>query len=239
MTGTGVQGDPYIPETWDEFVSAIGTSDAYVSLPEGGGIFDLNDFALKNLIIDINCKQINGNGWSIKNIFNVQFYFSSYKVKVYDLNFLNFYIDREVNLFNGNETEFHNCKFSGIIACTYFPFYNVYLNGCSLHCMQVGTAHKLFSSYSECTFCNIIIDHSKTQRTSIDMELNGDYNFYEHYIKEGVATTVTIDGKASIWHKNGDGGLVSDTQGNTYSVTEEQIKDTSYLLSIGFPIVGD
>lgn len=33
MTGIGTQNDPFIPNTWDEFVTAIGTSGAYVELP--------------------------------------------------------------------------------------------------------------------------------------------------------------------------------------------------------------
>lgn len=33
MTGTGTQNDPFIPNTWDDFVTAIGTSGAYVELP--------------------------------------------------------------------------------------------------------------------------------------------------------------------------------------------------------------
>ena len=33
MTGTGTQNDPFIPNTWSDFVTAIGTSGAYVELP--------------------------------------------------------------------------------------------------------------------------------------------------------------------------------------------------------------
>lgn len=33
MQGDGTQASPYIPETWDDFVTAIGTSGAYVELP--------------------------------------------------------------------------------------------------------------------------------------------------------------------------------------------------------------
>lgn len=33
MQGDGTQANPYIPETWSEFTTAIGTSGAYVSLP--------------------------------------------------------------------------------------------------------------------------------------------------------------------------------------------------------------
>lgn len=33
MTGTGIQNDPFVPQDWDDFVTAIGTSGAYVELP--------------------------------------------------------------------------------------------------------------------------------------------------------------------------------------------------------------
>lgn len=33
MQGDGTQANPYIPNTWDDFVTAIGTSGAYVELP--------------------------------------------------------------------------------------------------------------------------------------------------------------------------------------------------------------
>ena len=33
MTGTGTQQDPFVPQDWDDFVTAIGTSAAYVELP--------------------------------------------------------------------------------------------------------------------------------------------------------------------------------------------------------------
>lgn len=33
MTGTGTQSDPFIPYEWEDFVTAIGTNGAYISLP--------------------------------------------------------------------------------------------------------------------------------------------------------------------------------------------------------------
>ena len=33
MQGNGTQGNPYVPELWDEFTTAIGTSGAYVDMP--------------------------------------------------------------------------------------------------------------------------------------------------------------------------------------------------------------
>lgn len=33
MTGTGTQSDPFIPYEWDDFITAVGTNGAYISLP--------------------------------------------------------------------------------------------------------------------------------------------------------------------------------------------------------------
>lgn len=238
MQGTGTKTSPYIPENWEEFLTAVGKSGAYVSLPEGGGVFDMNRIAPEGeLTVSINCRQINGNGWSITNIFNIKFFVTSANVRIHDLNFLNFYIDADKNLFECNDTTFDNCQFSGITATNYIPFYKVYLNRCSINCQFTGDAQSLLSKYSECTFCKIILDHSKTIRTSISTALNGSYNFYEHRIKEGVARTLTISGKANIWHDI-SGGLITDTNGNMHEVTEEQLRDAAYLASVGFPIAG-
>ncbi len=240
MQGTGTQADPYIPATWSEFVTAVGKSGVYVSLPEGGGVFDMNEIAPEGGIkVTFSCIKIDGNGWSIENSFNINFLATSYNARIHDLNFLNFYINKDENLFECNDTSFDNCKFSGIIATNYIPFYKVYLNRCSINCQFIGNTQSFLSSYSECTFCNILLDHSKTTRTSISMNLNGDYNFYEHRIKDGVTRTPTINGKANIWHESSTGGLITDTEGNSHEVTEEQLKNAAYLRSIGFPIAGE
>ena len=49
MTGTGTQTDPYIVDNWADFVTALGTSGAYVSFPEVGGVLDMNDIAPEGL----------------------------------------------------------------------------------------------------------------------------------------------------------------------------------------------
>ncbi len=45
MQGNGTQESPFIPENWEEFVTAVGASGAYVSMPDGGGYFDMNEIA--------------------------------------------------------------------------------------------------------------------------------------------------------------------------------------------------
>lgn len=61
MTGTGTQADPYIVDTWPDFVAAVGTSGAYVEVaPET--FWDMNDISPEGVTIDWNCTSLQGNG---------------------------------------------------------------------------------------------------------------------------------------------------------------------------------
>ena len=66
MTGTGTQADPYIVDTWPDFVAAVGTTGAYVEVVPGT-VWDMNEIApLGAGTVSINCAEINGNGAVIK-----------------------------------------------------------------------------------------------------------------------------------------------------------------------------
>lgn len=72
MTGTGTQADPYIVDTWADFVTAVGKSDVYVECAEGT-VWNMNDIAPDgiNSRINIYAKSISGNGVIIKkNVFH-------------------------------------------------------------------------------------------------------------------------------------------------------------------------
>ena len=70
MTGTGTQADPYVPSTWAEFVTAVGTASAYVSVPEGT-VWDMNDIAPEGISSEITVAayRVEGNGAEIRNLF--------------------------------------------------------------------------------------------------------------------------------------------------------------------------
>ena len=70
MTGIGTQADPYIVDTWADFVTAVGKSDAYVECAEGA-VWDMNDIASEGISaeVNINCKSVEGNGVTVKNLF--------------------------------------------------------------------------------------------------------------------------------------------------------------------------
>lgn len=52
MTGTGTQTDPYIPTTWSEFVTAVGTSGAYVECPKNLVLTSDTDIVESKLYVD-------------------------------------------------------------------------------------------------------------------------------------------------------------------------------------------
>ena len=70
MTGTGTQNDPYVPSTWAEFVTAIGTASAYVSVPEGT-VWDMNEIQPTGITsaITVAAYRVDGNGSEIRNLF--------------------------------------------------------------------------------------------------------------------------------------------------------------------------
>lgn len=61
MTGTGTQADPYIVDTWSDFVTAVGTSGAYVEIVPDT-VWDMNDISPEGVTINWNCTSLQGNG---------------------------------------------------------------------------------------------------------------------------------------------------------------------------------
>lgn len=67
ITGTGTQADPYIVDTWPDFVAAVGTSGAYVEVVPGA-VWDANDIAPEGMpTVNVNAVHIDGKGLEIKN----------------------------------------------------------------------------------------------------------------------------------------------------------------------------
>lgn len=181
MTGTGTQADPFVVDTWPDFVTAVGTANAYVEFSEGGGNIDLNNHAPTGIsTVSIKCVSIKGNGWTLSNIYCAgkdAFYLTS-DVRIVGLNFLDFYMDdqgSQCKFFGGDDNRrqyaFSLCSFTGIINGTaessrscifYWGYYwseanlsqcaiNVSCNGTAVLINAGGTA----SSDNYLEFCNI------------------------------------------------------------------------------------
>lgn len=129
MKGTGTKDDMFIPESWGDFVTAIGTTDAYVNVP-AGTVYDMSaiepDGSSDSGVFQVllNCKFLEMNGSSIIAGRNFQFYrtlspsdetYSEiHNMNVEKFNNGNYY------MFNKSDSydivEFYDCVFSGMGA---------------------------------------------------------------------------------------------------------------------------
>lgn len=67
MTGEGTTTNPYIPESWADFKTAIGTENVYVEVPTGT-VYDLDKLEPTGISqITFAASSVNGNGLIIKN----------------------------------------------------------------------------------------------------------------------------------------------------------------------------
>lgn len=182
MTGTGTQADPFIVDNWSDFVTAVGTSGAYVEFPEGGGDIGMNSYAPTGIeTVNVRCVSIKGNGWTIRDLYcsgRDAFYLTS-DVGIVGLNFLDFYFDDQgsrCKFFGGDDNRrqyaFTLCSFSGIIdgnatshSCIFYWSYywsEVKLSQCAINIRCGGSAVILsaggsVSSDNYLEFCNIRI----------------------------------------------------------------------------------
>lgn len=250
MQGTGTKADPFIPENWEDFVTAVGTSEARVSLPAGGGTYDMNEIAPEgNFTLNINCTEIQGNEWIIAKAYNINIALSgSVAQAINNLHLQDFLHDQtaaKANVIsNYSNTTLYCCKFSGILASggEFFGYDGGTINRCSFNVKFIGDSHLIVSAgdYMKFKFCQFKFDHSActTQSNySLVMRLNNCY----------VEDSPTKDGYYIYPERwNSQNSVVVSDNGNfivlnggdkKYTVTDEQLGDAAYLSSLGFPIV--
>lgn len=123
MTGTGTQADPYIVDTWADFVTAVETADAYIKVDTSTVVtWDFAKMVEGGLSTGINWNavEVDGNGLTIKGLFGTAarwFSATSSTAKVIkNLNLLDMAkTTATTGVFYGRAIEFRNCKFSGVI----------------------------------------------------------------------------------------------------------------------------
>lgn len=236
MQGTGTKTDPFIPETWDDFVTAVGTTEAYVSLPESYGVYDMNEIAPEgNFTLNINCAEIQGNEWEIRNAYNMKVY--GYSCDIFNLHFLNFYWSKSPEGEVFIDGIYRYCKFSGIVSG-----YNqsVFLSGrdnsyCSVNVKFIGESYMLNYSDGGFNFCNISLNHADSQiPVLLSVSVHGENSLVNH-VSNG-HNGIFLEGRLCVLLSD-LGNVIADSSGNRIDVTDEQLRDASYLRSIGFPIV--
>lgn len=254
MQGTGTQADPYIPENWNEFLTAIETSGAYVSLPEGGGVFDMNKIAPEGGIkVTFSCIKIDGNGWIIHAPHNIAFeaYNSDQSHIINDLHFLDFEFTGSPKkmMFDGSNRwmymRLNGCTFTGNISggSDVYLFDEVLsMDQCNINVTFVGDTYRLFngSASNNLTMSNVKarFDYSGcTYTTTEKITTPSDKKINDSFFE---ITNCNLDfeysGLRSVFHVNGNGGYVRNADGVKNNVTEEQLGNAAYLNSIGYPI---
>jgi len=124
ISGTGTQADPYIVDTWADFVTAVETADAYVKVDTSTvATWDFAKMVEGGLTTGINWNavEVDGNGLTIKGMFGTaQQWFSklssSYTAVVKNLNLLDcVQTVATQRVLYGRMIEYRNCKFSGVV----------------------------------------------------------------------------------------------------------------------------
>lgn len=191
ISGTGTQADPYIVDTWADFVTAVETADAYVKVDTSTvATWDFVKMVEGGLTTGINWNavEVDGNGLTIKGLFGTAarwFSGTSATAKVIkNLNLLDMAkTTATTSVFYGRAIEFRNCKFSGVIENgDFFETYSGVATfttgsidgndpkGCAFAFKFSGNS-KLTSS--ACTFnhCNMNFDGESTYTLTHDMKM--------------------------------------------------------------------
>lgn len=193
ISGTGTQADPYIVDTWADFVTAVETADAYVKVDTSTvATWDFAKMVEGGLSTGINWNavEVDGNGLTIKGMFGTaERWFSkldgTYTAVVKNLNLLD--ISKTTvtkGVFYGRKIEFRNCKFSGVIeGGNFFESYSSGVatfttgsidgndpKGCAFAFKFSGDSRLASSA---CTFnhCNMNFDGTSTNTSTQEMKM--------------------------------------------------------------------
>lgn len=264
MTGTGTQNDPYIVDTWEDFITATGTSGAYVKMADNI-VWDMNSIAPEGIIsLRFNCTELDGNGAVIQNLyFNAAgeygIFYMSYSV--HDISFLNFlskhdslnYPHALINLTSSSNIQ--RVVFSGVIngSRNQFIFDGIryeQVKNCSFNLkMQLGSNKVYIADHTRTAMGyyennHIIIDATNALIYNSDFDIHSDNSLIEIIRAENdtailprsnARSTIVRYDKGTAREEN----YVFDTTGAWHSVTSAQLQDAAYLTSIDFPIGAD
>lgn len=182
MTGTGTQADPYVPSSWAEFVTAIGTQGAYVSLAEGT-VWDMNNIAPSGVgIILVKAKQVSGNGAEIKNLhFNgggFEFYVQDMNTSISNMKLTNLLAENGSSVFKCNDyfsriypsltqlTITGKIVDSNLFEADYNESQQIYTYRCSINAEFSGNSAFAKTTLGSYPHVKLFFDHIKTSGSS-------------------------------------------------------------------------
>lgn len=262
MTGSGTENDPYIVETWEEFVSAFNASSKYITFPDDT-ILDFNEIQNYSRKLTGRYNTVLGNGVNFRNItLETGAFISATNKNTFDnMRFTNLYFTGDASFISSSNNNdwcyFINCQFAGVFQGNskfndsgdklYFGK-SLTSVGCGINLKLSEQAVFRATAYScYCYNCQLTLDcESSASDTSINIYnslIEGNIGGANRSIwavncvlNANIETTFTNTntGKVSVANadKIGENGAVN----GFVAVTSEQLKNAEYLSSIGFPI---
>lgn len=262
MTGTGTQSDPYIITTIEELKEQANISGVYLKLAND---LNFNDEpSVLGNGITVNCKEIDGDGYALLNaiitscLFDIRSAsgFKNLGIKnVYaDVNGANISIIANNYIYSG--MYFTNCFLTGLLSNQTGRNYasittnNIVFKNSGINMIFNGNNVFTHTSgdYGGFTLDNSNMEIRGTSSTNLSFTLQNSYitgfvpnlNIYvrnnsNNSIIDVEATSYTSDSNVGITLANSSkiSGTISQY---LKPVTPEQLADTEYLSSIGFPI---
>lgn len=190
-TGTGTAQDPFIVDTWADFITAVGTADAYVEVDTSQiSVWEFPREVPSGLssAVTWTAASVDGKGLTIKGLFGSAarwFTGTTASTKIIsNLNLLDMAkTSATTGIFQGRAIECRNCEFSGIIEGGYF-----------------------FESYSggTMTFTTGVLGNNDPKGCSFTLKFSGDSRF---------SAATTNSGAPKFYHSvlNLDGTSTSST----------------------------
>lgn len=262
MTGSGTENDPYIVETWEEFVSAFNESDKYITFPDDT-ILDFNEIQNYSRKLTGRYNTVLGNGVNFRNIMlETGAFISATNKNTFDnMRFTNLYFTGDASFISSSNNNdwcyFINCQFAGVFQGNskfndsgdklYFGK-SLTSVGCGINLKLSEQAVFRASAYScYCYNCQLTLDcESSATDRSFDIYnslIEGNIGGANRSIwavncvlNANIETTFTNTNTGKVSVANADKIGENGTVNGFAAVTSEQLKNAEYLSSIGFPI---
>lgn len=186
ISGTGTRADPYIVDTWADFVTAVGGNQAYVEVDTSTvNTWDFPKIVEGGLTAGVawNAASVNGNGLTIKGLYgsNIQYFFmgssTTSRKYIYNINFLDFNKSFDISYwFNRAEYfTFGNCQFSGVIDGG--NFINRISTSSLASAKTVFTTGVLGGTAHGCSFALHLVNGAKVCNSDYVTVQHGNMNF--------------------------------------------------------------
>lgn len=242
---------------WAEFVDSVAVSGDTVILPDAER-WDMNDIAPEGVSgnIPVNCSKILGNG---TQILNGHFYgaFQVAGTEIDDLHIINFLGGASLATGTG---VFERCMISGLSSGA-VPLWGASWNRCAFN-IETQYASDVWAVAGACSYCRIIFHAANATGATVQSRNSAKTNC-EIILYMPVAQTIylenmqycTVRGNMQSCRTIGryqteyssvcpivnidNLSSGANVKSNMIGVTDAQMKDASYLQSIGFPIGGD